>query len=85
MKDYTFYRESNNFDDILSDTSIKKHIRIKLSWKYHLRIGFDDQDEKLETYIKLKYGDELKNNGLVPDRTPEPFKDYQPKKPQWYK
>ncbi len=85
MKHYTFYRENDNFDDILKDTVVKKHICMKIRWKHYLRIALDDHDEKLGSYITLKYGDEMKHNCLVTDRTPVPFKDYQPKEPKWLK
>lgn len=85
QQQYTFYRESNNFDDILNDPVLKKHIHMKISWQGYLRIGLDDYEEKQKSYIILKYGDELKNNCLVTDRTPVPFVDYQPKEPKWLK
>ena len=83
MKHYTFYRENNKFDDILKDPAIKKLIYTKIHWNQYLRIGLYDIDDKLESYITLKYGDEMRNNCLVTDRTPVPFKDYQPKEPRW--
>lgn len=83
MKHYTFYRENNKFDDILKDPAIKKLIYTKISWRNYLRIALNDIDDKLESYITLKYGDEMRNNCLVTDRTPVPFKDYQPKEPRW--
>jgi hypothetical protein len=85
MKHYTFHRENDNFDDILKDPVIKKNICMILQWRYYLRIGLNDYNEKLSSYITLKYGDEMKNNCLVKDRTPVPFVDYQPKEPKWLK
>jgi hypothetical protein len=84
-KQYTFHREDDKFDDILTDPVIKKHISMKIRWKQYLRIALKQEDDKLSSYIVLKYGDELKNNCLVTDRTPVPFKDYQPKEPKWLK
>lgn len=85
MKHYTFYREDDKFDNILKDPVIKKHIYTKIRWRQFLRIELYDIDEKLESYITLKYGDEMKPNCLVADRTPVPFVDYQPKEPKWLK
>jgi hypothetical protein len=84
MTTYQFQRESDNFKDILEDTTIKGKIVTKISWKGHILIQLDDYEQKLDSYIILKYGDDLRNN-LVPDRAPEPFKDYQPKEPKWLK
>ena len=84
MTTYKFYRESNDFKDILEDSTIKKKIVTKISWRGHLLIQLDDYESKLHSYIILKYGDDLRNN-LVTDRTPIPFKDYQPKEPKWLK
>ena len=39
MKYYTFYRENDNFDDILNDTIIKKIIDEKIRWFQYLIIG----------------------------------------------
>lgn len=85
MKHYTFYRENDKFDDILNDRAIKKHIYVKIRWKGYLRIGLYEINDKIESYITLKYGDEMRNNCLVTDRTPVPFKDYSPKQPRWFK
>lgn len=84
MKYYKFYRESNKFDDILKDNVIKKLIYTKIRWRGHLLLGLTDPDDKIASYITLKYGDEMKNH-LVTDRTPVPFVDYQPKQPRWFK
>lgn len=79
---YKFQRESNDFTDILTDPNLKKKICSKITWKGHLLIQLDDYESKLESYVILKYGDDLRNH-LVPDRTPVPFVDYQPKEPKW--
>ena len=85
MKHYTFYRESDKFDDILKDPVIKKHIFTKIRWRGYLHIALYNQNESVESYITLKYGDEMKTTGIVTDRTPVPFIDYQPKEPKWLK
>jgi hypothetical protein len=78
MKYYNFYRESNNFDDILSDTNLKKNIKFKIQYLQNLIIGFGNSpDEKLMAYIVLKYGDDIKNLTDF-DYTPIPYKDYTP-------
>jgi len=79
MKYYTFYRENNNFDDILNDTIIKKIIDEKLRWYQYLIIGMNDKHEQSFSYITLKYGDEMKQE-LVKDFSPIPGVDYIPKR-----
>ena len=86
MKYYTFYREDNKFDDITTDIILKKVIKEKIRWYQYLVIGISEYHkdyEKNVSYLTLKYGDEMRNNCLVTDRTPVPFKDYQPKEPRW--
>jgi hypothetical protein len=78
MKYYNFYRESNNFDDILNDTNLKKKIKFKIQYLQNLILGFGySPDEKLMAYIVLKYGDDIKNLTDF-DYTPIPYKDYTP-------
>jgi hypothetical protein len=74
MKYYTFRRESNNFSDILKDSNIKKHICVKILWLEHLFIGIDDSDERILSYLELKYGDYIKQKDYK-DRTPIPHKE----------
>jgi hypothetical protein len=83
MTHYTFERESDDFKDILNDPALKKKIITRITWKGFLMIELDDWEKKLDSYIVLKYGDELRTGGLVTDRTPVPFVDYQPKEPRW--
>ena len=78
MKYYTFYRENNNFEDILTDINLKKVIKFKIRWFQYLMIGIPE-DEKQFSYITLKYGDDLKKPD-VRDFTPIPGVDYAPKK-----
>jgi len=56
MKYYTFYRESNNFDDILKDPILKKSIDEVIRWYQHLIIGFHETEKNNQnsSYIKLK-------------------------------
>jgi len=78
---FTFYRESNDFSDILSDTNIKKHINTKMTWRNHLLIAMkDSMNNSVMSYINLKYNDDMVKLTSV-DYTPIPYKDYIPKKP----
>jgi hypothetical protein len=80
MKYYTFYRESNNFDDILKDINLKKVVKHKIRWDKYLQIGMDDYEkevDKIFSYITLKYGDEIRNS-LTKDYSPKPNIDYMP-------
>jgi len=80
MKYFTFYRESNNFDDILNDINLKKLITTKLRWDNYLMIGiskYKKDAEKIFSYITLKYGDEMRNR-LTKDYSPVPNVDYIP-------
>lgn len=79
MKYYTFYRENNNFDDILNDQIIKKIIDEKVRWFQHLIIGMNDKHDQTFSYITLKYGDEMKQD-VVKDFSPVPGVDYIPKR-----
>jgi hypothetical protein len=80
MKYFTFYRESDKFDDILTDTIIKRYIKLKLSWCQHLMIGFDDLEENHHlTYLALKYSDDMTTLDAT-DRTPVAGVDYMPKR-----
>ena len=81
---WIFERESNNFKDILNDTSIKPLIRIKISWKNHLMIMLNNDNNKVEnveSYIALKFGDSLKKGELVKNYTPIDGVDYISKVP----
>jgi hypothetical protein len=80
MKYYTFKRESNDFNDILKDQSIKSQIKTKIKWHEHLLVGLsDDTEENLLGYIVLKYGDDMVNH-IDKDYTPIPGVDYIPKR-----
>lgn len=78
MKYFTFYRESNNFNDILSDKILKKYIDEVITWQRYCRIGIQDMFvTKVNIHITLKYGDELRTN-FIKDYKPIPYKDYTP-------
>ena len=81
MKYFVFKRESNKFDDILSDVSVKKAIKTKMTFGNHLILGFvdDEATQRVSSYMMLKYGDDsVEFNKLAPDRTPVPYVDYVP-------
>ena len=81
MRYYTFYRESNNFDDILKDPILSKSIDEITRWHQYLIIGLHEttKNNQNSSYITLKYGDEMQND-LIKDRSPVPGVDYKPKK-----
>ena len=80
-KHYTFYREDNNFSDILNDVSIKKLIDEKIRWYQWLTIGIADTEKNNQAFslITLKYGDDMKQDHIK-DFSPVPGVDYIPKK-----
>jgi len=75
-----FYRESNNFDDILSDISVKPLIRTKIRFTNYLLLELNDKaDDKILGYITLKYGDSFTHLSDK-DYSPIPNVDYIPKR-----
>ena len=88
MKYYIFFREDNKFDDILNDSNIKKLFGFKLQYSQHLILGSDTIPEEIQSYIMLKYGDDLRDkNRVFIDRAPKAFLDYSPdnKRPDKFK
>lgn len=81
MKTYKFYREDNNFDDILKDPILKKVIDMVIRFPKYLIIGIDStsKNEQTFSYLTLKYGDEMRQS-INKDFTPIPGVDYIPKK-----
>ena len=80
MKYYTFYRENNNFDDILSDAIVKKYAEHKTKWYQHLMIGMKkENNDQNFSMLTLKYGEDMVNN-LTKDFAPVAGVDYIPKK-----
>lgn len=78
MKTYTFRRESNKFDDILSDIVLKPVISTKMFWNNHLLIGLqNDVKDDVLSYVVIKYGDEMVDV-IETDYSPVPYKDYIP-------
>ena len=80
MKQIAFHRESNFFEDILEDPTLKGHITLKIVWNHGLLIQIADSDAQLISYIELKYGESVVK--LCKDRTPIPYVDYLPQKPE---
>ena len=79
MKNYTFYRENNHFDDILNNANVKSMIKLKIKWNKHLVIGIDNGDtDSVHSYITLMYSDDLVT--VSRDFKPIPGIDYTPKK-----
>lgn len=73
------YRESNKFNDVLTDTVLKKGIRMKMSLKHYLILTL--ANDKDAAYLMLRYGDDVISMSHVsPDRTPIPGKDYVPER-----
>lgn len=80
MNIYYFYRDSDNFDDIIKDIVIKNLIRTKIRVKNYLILELIDQsDSKIEGYITIKYGDSFTHLSDK-DYTPIPNVDYVPKR-----
>lgn len=79
MTSYLFYREDNNFKDILADKSVMKYFRQKVQWKcYLLLMGYHIPDET-KSYVMIKYGDDVKTwDHVRKDNSPVPYKDYMP-------
>lgn len=77
MKFIYFFRADNNFKDILTDPSIKPHIRTKIMWHNFLLVGIYTKAnlDSVISYINLKYGDDIRTN-IHGDFTPVPNKDY---------
>jgi hypothetical protein len=81
MKYFIFFREDNDFTEILNDKILKKVFKFKIKFLQHLILGTENIDNEIVSYITLKYGDDLKNKEfLFIDRTPLPYQDYIPKK-----
>ncbi len=78
MKYITFFRENDDFNDIMSDTVIKKIVKEKTHWTKYLVLGIVE-DDKLLSYITLKYGDNIITKHIK-DYSPVPNVDYTPKK-----
>lgn len=74
---FTFYRESNDFSDILKDQILKKITHMKIKWVNYLMIGIHTKDDGNKSYITLKYGDSIITD-ITKDYSPVPNVDYTP-------
>lgn len=83
MKYLVFKRETNKFEDILKDPTVKKVYKTKIQFTGHLMLGIPDTTDSSKTisYIVLKYGDDIISmDSIIPDRSPIPYKDYNPER-----
>lgn len=79
MKYFIFYKENNDFTDILTDKNIKKLSKFKIKFSQYLILGSENIPDDLKSYIMLKYGDDLKNSSSIfIDRKPKINIDYTP-------
>ena len=89
MNYYIFKNENNDFSEMLNDKTLKPLLGFKIKFKDHLILGsYDDIDEKLSSYITLKYGDLMvSKNDMFIDYSPKIHIDYTPdrKRPEKYK
>lgn len=80
MKCFTFSGDASLLESIPKDISIKKSIVTKIRWQTYLIISIEKNEDTLESYINLKYGESLVTN-LFKDFSPIPGVDYMPKLP----
>lgn len=88
MKTYIFYRENDDFTDLLSDNNVKQYFKQKLRWKNYLVLMSHKVKPEIESYIMLKYGDEMQSwDHIRKDNSPIPYVDYEPdkKRPEKFK
>jgi len=78
MKLYIFKREGGKFDDMKKDPVVKKKFKTVMTWTDHFMLGTEYPDNEVESYLLLKYGDELITQGLIRDFSPVPYVDYMP-------
>lgn len=76
MKHLYFYRESNDFTDLLKDPTVKKVTKEKSTWWQHVVLGVV-AEEGILSYITLKYGDSMLQS-LTKDYSPVINVDYTP-------
>lgn len=78
MKHLHFYRENNNFNDLLKDPTVRKVTRTRTTWWQYVSLGVE-ASEGILSYITLKYGDSMISS-LTKDYSPIPKVDYTPVK-----
>ena len=75
MKFFTFHRISNDFSDVLADPVLKKKYKTSISFTDHLILGIPAGTSGIESYIAVKYSDDLRP-AAVTDRSPVAGIDY---------
>ena len=89
MNYYIFKKEDNDFSEMLDDITLKPLLGFKIKFKDHLILGsYDHIDERLSSYITLKYGDMMVNKSdMFIDYSPKIHVDYipDPKRPNRFK
>ena len=89
MKYYIFKKEDSDFSEMLKDKTLKPLLKFKIKFNQHLILGsFDEPNEKLSSYITLKYGDYMVNkHDMFIDYSPKMHIDYIPDRdrPEKYK
>lgn len=89
MNYYIFKKEDDDFSEMLDDKTLKPLLGFKIKFSQHLILGsYDDINEKLSSYITLKYGDMMVNKcDMFIDYSPKMHIDYKPdnKRPEKFK
>lgn len=89
MNYYIFKKEDDDFSEVFNDNTLKPLFKFKIKFFQHLILGSHDPiDEKLSSYITLKFGDILVNKTeIFKDFSPKMHKDYEPdpKRPDKFK
>ena len=80
MNTYIIRREDNNFQDMLADPVIRQYFKTQLSWAEHLLLHTDGENipSEIQSYIMLKYGDQIVTDSVIKDFHPRPYIDYMP-------
>lgn len=83
MKYFYLKKKDGNFNDVLSDSIIKKNILVKIILDGILILGFrESTGEGILSYFFLKYGEYVVNQEfIITDYTPKPYVDYTPDDP----
>lgn len=80
MNYYIFKKEDDDFSEMLSDNTLKPLLKFIIKFHQHLILSsYDDFNEKLSSYITLKYGDYIVNKyDMFIDNSPKMHLDYTP-------
>jgi len=89
MNYYIFKKDDDDFSELLKDKTLKPLSGFKIKFYQHLILGSCDHiNERLSSYITLKYGDMMINKyDMFVDYNPKIHVDYTPdhKRPEKYK